>query len=120
VKIFVGFSRSKSKLAIGSLLIRLFEKTEYSHVYMRIGPFIVQSNHVGTHIIDKYTFEDKNDIIKENVFELIKIFYILIFNKDTSISCVTKWYFMVREKTHCEPSHLIKLPQQLLGNYQAV
>ena len=65
MKIYVGFSHSKSPLGIGSHLIRLIEDTAYSHVYMRIGPFIVQSNHVGTHIIDKYTFMTKNVVVKE-------------------------------------------------------
>jgi hypothetical protein len=32
--ITIGFSKSKKKFAIGSLLIRLYMKTEYSHTYL--------------------------------------------------------------------------------------
>ena len=40
MKISIGFSKSKKKFPIGSWLIRAYQRTPYSHVYIRlhVGP----------------------------------------------------------------------------------
>lgn len=82
--IYVGFSKSKKKLPIGSWLIRAYQLTEYSHTYIRIKSSKFPSDHIihaseGKVIkMSKTQFDKRHTTVKE--FK-INIPNIVIYNK---------------------------------------
>lgn len=66
----VGFSRPKSKFAVLSLAIRAIENTPYSHIFMKMGDLIIQSNHIGTTICHIDTFLEKHIIVESVPIDL--------------------------------------------------
>lgn len=70
MRVIIGFSKARSKLAIASVLIRLVEKTPYSHIFMQVDDVVVHANHVGVSVIYLPTFLEKNVIVSEYNMEL--------------------------------------------------
>lgn len=70
-ELIVGFSRPKSKLAIGSLLIRLFDRTPYSHVYVRWysskydRDLIYEAKGAGINFTSPIAFKDHVEVVVE-------------------------------------------------------
>lgn len=75
-EITVGFSRSKLKFAPISWLIRLCEKTNFSHSYIKIKSesldreLIYQANGSGVYFIGKQAFEELNESVIEFKFNI--------------------------------------------------
>lgn len=71
----IGFSKSKKKFAIFSWLIRLFDKSEFSHVFikwnMKSGkPIIYQASGHTVNFVGNKRFEIDNQIVYEFDFEI--------------------------------------------------
>lgn len=79
-KIIVGFSRAKSKSAIASKAIRIFEGTSYSHVYIRYWngfcrrEFIFEASGSArsSHFVGIEEFTKHNTIIEEYEIDITK------------------------------------------------
>lgn len=68
--ITIGFSKSKKKLAIGSMAIRLFEGTKFSHVYIKHNtryeiPIIYQATGAGVNFVSMNSFNKHHEIVDE-------------------------------------------------------
>ncbi len=76
MEIIVGFSKSRSCLAVGSLAIRLAEKRPYSHAFIKhkspiTGEYIVtQASHGSINQQNLNVFLNKNEIIEEYSYEI--------------------------------------------------
>lgn len=70
-KIIIGFSKSKKILPIGSWLIRLYQWTKFSHVYIRIpmeaypSDLIVHASEGLVQHMSKTVFDKKHEIVNE-------------------------------------------------------
>ena len=79
MKIIVGFSKPKSKWKIFSAIIRFFQKTPYSHSYIKMQSdnlgltYIYQANGSGLNFCNLEIFNKKNIVIKEFIFDESKI-----------------------------------------------
>jgi hypothetical protein len=68
--IYIGFSKSRKKIAIGSWLIRAYQRTEYSHCYIRI-PHPTKSDtifHASEGLVQRMSetqFDKKHRVVQE-------------------------------------------------------
>ena len=69
-KITIGFSTSRSKFAIGAIIIRIFEGTKFSHTYMEFRSdslfrsMIYQASHGLVNFMNEQVFDKDNVIIE--------------------------------------------------------
>jgi uncharacterized protein YycO len=77
-KILIGFSTPK-KFKIGSQLIKLFEGTEYSHVYIGMQPSlnsklpftkVFEASYGDVHCLTYASFKEQNKIMHEYILEV--------------------------------------------------
>lgn len=61
-KIFIGFSKP-NHFAVGSLLIRLIEGTDFSHTFILINGSVFQESMPEINVIDYVDFQKKNKIV---------------------------------------------------------
>jgi hypothetical protein len=72
--ITIGFSKSKKKFPIFSWLIRLFEKVDFSHVYLKIttryGDIVYQASGTSVNITSYNIFLKNNTVVAEFKFNV--------------------------------------------------
>lgn len=77
--LIIGFSKPKSNWAIGSFLIRLFEKCDFSHAFIRWHSesldrdLIYQASHGMVHFISGSKFDDSVTTVTQYTFDLTPI-----------------------------------------------
>lgn len=70
-KIIIGFSKAKSSLKFGSLVIQEIEKRHFSHAYVRYTDemtgveIVAQASHGFVHEVNYEIFKEHNDIAEE-------------------------------------------------------
>ncbi len=76
MRLIIGFSKAKSKLAIGSKVIQLVEKRNFSHVYMRYNhplskvELVTQASHGMVHQTSFELFKEANTVVEEYEFNI--------------------------------------------------
>ena len=75
-QLIIGFSKSKKKFAIGSLLIRLYQMTPYSHCYIKVQshafptPTIIHASEGKILRMSGTQFDKRHEIVEEFCLEL--------------------------------------------------
>lgn len=91
-KLIVGFSRSKLKFPIGSWLIRLYQLTPYSHIYIRIptdkfpSDIIIHASEGKVQRMSETQFNKRHEVIKEFTLYVDDATYIQCINEMHEIS----------------------------------
>lgn len=70
MKLTFGFSRARSWWAIGSKLIAMSEKRDYSHVYIRMGDIIWQASHGRVHQLPASEFNKEAITVKTYTIDI--------------------------------------------------
>lgn len=90
--IIIGFSKSKKKLPIGSWIIRLYQWSEYSHIYIRIpttkfpSDIIIHSSEGKVQRMSGTQFNKRHKVIKEYKLLISQEMYTKIINEMHEIS----------------------------------
>lgn len=94
----VAFSRPISKLALGSLLIRWFEKAPFSHAVLRWGSpnidrdLVYQASHGSVHFISGANFDSDNQTVEAYELDYDEISFYLAVQKCVDYSGVAYGY----------------------------
>jgi hypothetical protein len=97
----IGFSKSKKPLPIGSWIIRAYQRTSYSHVYVEIPTNKFPSNHILhasegiVHKMSKTQFHKKHEITEEYVIQIPEM---ILFNKHQNKS--TTLHQLILDEMH--------------------
>lgn len=91
--IYVGFSKSKKKLPIGSWVIRFYQRTPFSHVYIRLpivprfpSDKILHASEGLVQNMSKTQFDKKHRIVKEFPIEITESRYRHLIDKMHELS----------------------------------
>lgn len=85
MRIYIGFSKSKKLFPVGSWLIRLYQKSTYSHCYIRIphndkSDSIFHASEGIVHRMSETHFDKKHEIVAEFAIDLPRETYLAMGN----------------------------------------
>lgn len=103
MKITIGFSRSKSPWKIGSKLIQIAEKREFSHAFIMYKcpitqvELVTQASHGRINEVNYKTFKEHNVIVKQYILECTPAEFnnILVYNKTHMGTLYSQWQIFV-------------------------